>query len=117
MPGLSKGSNRPSVGARATLVRGTVAAFVLSTAGVVSGYLLQIVLARWMGGAEGYGKFSLGISWARILAFVAGLGFPMAALRFVAQYLEYQDTACLTGFICGGRPSRCRWPPRWRMWY
>ena len=103
MPGLSKGSNRPSAGARATLAQGTAAAFVLSTAGVVIGDLLQIVLPRWMGGAEGYGKFALGISWARILAFVAGLGFPMAALCFMAQYLEHQDTARLTGFICGGR--------------
>ena len=80
------------------LVRGAGAAFALQVAGFGLAYVLQVLLARWMGAAE-YGTYALVIAWVTLLAVVAGLGFPVACLRFLAEYQERQDWPLLRGTL------------------
>ena len=73
-------------------------AFALQLFGKVIGYLLQIVLARWMGPAE-YGLFNYVLAWVAVLAMVGGMGFPEAILRFVPEYRTTKEWGYLRGVV------------------
>lgn len=84
---------------RGILARGAGAAFILNAIGTGIMYASHILLARWMGGESEYGEYALAYSWAQMLGFCAGAGLPIAALRFVPEYLEKQEHGKLAGVI------------------
>src|SRR5262249_57238002 len=59
---------------------------------------VMIVLARWMGASE-FGRYSFAVAWITLLAYVATLGLPGAAVRFVAQYSAAGDWPNVVGLI------------------
>ncbi len=77
-------------------------ALVLNVGGVAVLYVTQMLLARWMGGAEAYGAYSYAFTWSQMVAFIAGLGIPVAAVRFIPQYIEHADHQRLHGFLRSG---------------
>lgn len=82
----------------ATLARGAGVAFAIQVMGTGLKYLLQVLLARWMGAAE-YGAYAYAFTWANLLAVFAGLGLTTGVLRFIPQYLAKRDWARLHGLI------------------
>ena len=73
-------------------------ALIVQMAGVASGYLLHIALARWMGPAE-YGRYSYAMAWIGLLSIATALGLPVCSVRFVAQYRANGQPALLRGAI------------------
>lgn len=82
----------------ARLARGSTQAFAINVAGVVLGFLSQVVLARVLG-AEGYGVFAYVAAWVTALGLLARFGFPTSLLRFVASYQSRQEWGLLQGVI------------------
>jgi len=80
------------------MMRGASSAFILRVSGFALAYVLQVVLARWMGAAE-YGGYTYAISWSYFLSIFGGLGWSIALLRFVPQYSVQGDFARLHGTI------------------
>jgi O-antigen/teichoic acid export membrane protein len=80
------------------LVLGAGSAFAIQLSGTGLGYLTQVLLARWLD-AHDYGAYTYGLTWGTLLAGLACLGFPNAALRFVPQYAAQGDWARLRGFL------------------
>lgn len=83
-----------------TLARGASTALLAQSVGMGIAYLMQVLLARWMGAAE-YGTYEYVITISTVLGFLAGLGLPTVALRFVAEYSTKQDWDHLRGVIWG----------------
>lgn len=75
-------------------------ALVLRITGSALTYLLQILLARWMGSSE-YGIYKYVISWSWLLAIPAGLGFPLTVLRLISEYRVKQKWGLLRGLVRG----------------
>jgi len=75
-----------------------ILALVIQVVGVGLGYLLQFLLARWMGGSE-YGTYASTVAWATAIAALAAFGLPNSVLRFVPEYSALGDLGRLKGFI------------------
>lgn len=84
----------------AKLVRGAGAALTIKILSAGALYGSQVLLARWLGTIE-YGIYEYAIAVGVFLAFVAGLGLPMAVLRFIREYTTREDWAHLRGIIRG----------------
>jgi len=80
------------------LIRGAGIAFVAQSGGAVIGYLVQILLARWLG-ASGYGFYTYLLTWAQILVVIAMLGLDVGILRFIPEYVARQDKEHLGGIL------------------
>ena len=61
-------------------------------------FLSHLVLSRALG-AQSYGIYVIGLSWAMILAIPARLGLDNAALRFATVYREEGRFTTLRGFV------------------
>jgi O-antigen/teichoic acid export membrane protein len=85
---------------RARLFAASAFAARVTNAGL--GFLIQIVLARWMGERE-YGVYSAAWVWFLTIGGVLSLGLPVAALKLVPDYRERGDAAGLRGFLDGAR--------------
>ena len=68
------------------LFRGGLAALVIKISAAGLSYVMFVVLARIMSGAE-YGWYAFGFSLAMFFSFVVALGQPTAILRFWPQYI------------------------------
>ena len=79
---------------------GTV--LVLKVAGTGVGYLLHLVIARWMG-ADVYGGYLFAMSWALLLAKGGDLGLSSAAVRLVPEYRTTDQWTRLRGFLTSSR--------------
>ncbi len=100
MPFLQALRSRLGSGDLGTLIlRGAGAAFVVQVAGGGLKYLLWVLFARWMGGAEQFGSFVYAVNWAFLLALPAGLGLTVAVLRFVPGYLERGEGGLLRALV------------------
>jgi O-antigen/teichoic acid export membrane protein len=81
-----------------------VAIFLMRVASAALLFLVQILLARWLGAAE-YGVYAA--LWTTVL--VAGglshLGLSMAAIRLVPQYTAEKSSGLLRGFLIGARAA------------
>lgn len=77
-------------------------AFGVRVASAAIAYIAQIVLARWMGTFE-YGIYVFVWTWVLILGSISGLGFGVAAGRFVPEHQEKRETDLLRGFLLGSR--------------
>jgi O-antigen/teichoic acid export membrane protein len=64
-------------------------------------YASIIALARWMGAPE-YGAFAYVIAWVAFLAMPAGLGIPVASVRFLSEYSARQSTSLIRGMLSRG---------------
>src|SRR5262249_5358300 len=85
-------------GGFAGIVRGAGLALAIRVLAGALGYAVMIALARWMGAPE-FGRYSFAVAWITLLAYVATLGLPGAAVRFVAQYSAAADWPHLVGLI------------------
>ena len=83
-----------------TLAKDAGVALIIQVGGLFLTYLLQVVLARWMGRAE-YGIYEYVIAWSLLLAIPAGLGLPRAVLRTISQYRIKQEWGLLRGVVRG----------------
>jgi O-antigen/teichoic acid export membrane protein len=79
---------------------GTV--LVLKVVGTGVGYLLHLVIARWMG-ADIYGGYVFAMSWALLLAKAGDLGLSSAAVRLVPEYTTTGQWSRLRGFLTSSR--------------
>lgn len=61
-------------------------------------YVVQLLLARWIGDEE-LGRYITGFSWCLVITNFAVMGFPPAALRFVAQARAVDDAATIRGYM------------------
>lgn len=84
----------------ATLIRGTSAALIIQTSGAGIAYLMQVLLARWMGANE-YGIYDYVMTLGTVLALLAGLGVSGVVLRFVPEYIVKQNWGLLRGLVIG----------------
>jgi O-antigen/teichoic acid export membrane protein len=84
--------------------RTALLAFAIRVASAAIAYLSQIVLARWMG-VHDYGIYVFVWTLVLFLGNVAGLGFSVASLRFVAEHLEGKQFGLLRGYLMASRAS------------
>ncbi|MGH7838725.1 MAG: lipopolysaccharide biosynthesis protein [Candidatus Binataceae bacterium] len=88
--------------ARKALFSGAATVLVIQGSGYSSRYLMQVLLARWIG-STGYGDYSYALALAQVLAVVAGLGLPVAVIRFIPAYRAHGATALMHGLMTRGR--------------
>ncbi|HHK75149.1 MAG TPA: GNAT family N-acetyltransferase [Rhizobiales bacterium] len=89
-------------GGRGSLVQGAMLAFVIRVASAALAFLLQVLLARWMGAYE-FGLFAYVWVWVIVLGTLTPLGLNSAVLRFVPQYLKHNEHGKLRGVLFTGR--------------
>ncbi len=77
-------------------------AFMVRVASAALLYVMQIVLARWMGSFE-YGIYGFVWTWVLILGGLAPLGLNIAAIRLVPEYSERKEYSLLRGLVFGSR--------------
>jgi len=58
----------------------------------------QIVLARCMA-VDQFGVYIIVVAWTAIIATMAGIGMPLAAIRFLPSYRAAEDPSRLHGFV------------------
>lgn len=92
-----------AAGTERTIVqRDAILAFSVRIASAGILYLSQIVLARWMGGAE-YGIYVSVWTWVLVLGGLSHLGFNMAMIRLLPEYQEQGRLDLHRGLVRGGR--------------
>jgi O-antigen/teichoic acid export membrane protein len=91
------GSNEAFVTKR---LAGTI--FAIRVASAALAYLAQILLARWMGGAE-YGTYVYVWTWVLLLGSVMDLGISTSAQKIIPEYRARDEQALLRGFLTGSR--------------
>jgi O-antigen/teichoic acid export membrane protein len=84
------------------LTRNATLIFAARVTGAVTVFLTQVLLARWAGPQE-LGVYVYGFAWCVLLATMAGLGFPVAAFRFLGRALAHGQQGSVRGFIRRGR--------------
>ena len=89
-------------GGRASLGYGALLAFVIRVASAGLAFLLQVLLARWMGAYE-FGLFAYVWVWVIVLGTLTPLGLNSAVLRFAPQYTRHGEQDKLRGFLFAGR--------------
>ena len=82
------------------LARDTGVALIIQVGGVSLTYLLQVVLARWMGKTE-YGIYEYVMAWSLLLGIFAGLGLARTNLRLISEYRVREDWGRLRGLFKG----------------
>jgi O-antigen/teichoic acid export membrane protein len=78
------------------------AAFLIRVVSALVAFLLQIVLARWLGGFQ-FGVYVYAWTWVLLLGGMVDLGLGSAAQRFIPEYVERKQFALLRGFLRGSR--------------
>lgn len=89
-------------GEHAAAQRMAGAAFMIRIAGAVVIFLSQILLARWMGGAE-FGIYIYAWTWLQMIADIVHLGLPLTAQRMIPEYTQRKQMDWLRGFVFGSR--------------
>jgi O-antigen/teichoic acid export membrane protein len=78
------------------------AAFVIRVAGAAVIFASQILLARWMGGAE-FGIYVYAWTWLQMIGDIIHLGLPLTAQRTIPEYTQRGELDRLRGFLIGSR--------------
>jgi len=89
-------------GERQRTQRDALTVFGVRCASAMLLYIVQIVLARWMGSFE-YGIYVFVWTWVLVLGGLADLGLGVATIRFISRYREGAQPALLRGLIRGTR--------------
>ena len=79
---------------------GAAFAIRVVSAGIV--FILQVLLARWMGSAE-FGTYVYVWTWLLMLGDIVHLGMPLTAQRFVPEYRQAGRLDLLRGYLSGSR--------------
>ena len=87
-------------GLLASLFQKAAIALLIQILGIAVAYLMQVLLARWMGAVQ-YGIYEYVISIGTFLGFLAGLGLPNCLLRFIPKYSIQEDWGKLRGIVWG----------------
>ncbi|MEN8259678.1 MAG: polysaccharide biosynthesis C-terminal domain-containing protein [Pseudomonadota bacterium] len=82
----------------ARVLGGSALFFVGRIAGAVATYVVQILLARWIGRHE-LGEYVEAFAWCLILSDVALFGFPFAGLRFIGEDIVAGNRGRIRGFV------------------
>ena len=83
-----------------SLLRGTAIALGLQLSGIAISYIMQVLLARWMGATQ-YGVYDYALGIGTFLGFLACLGLPNSLLRFIPEYTVKEDWGKLRGIVWG----------------
>jgi len=95
---LSRGaSDEASVTNR---LAGTVFIIRVLSAGLA--YVSQVLLARWMGGAD-YGVYVYVWTWVLLLGSMMDFGIAVSAQKLIPEYRAASQYALLRGFLAGSR--------------
>jgi O-antigen/teichoic acid export membrane protein len=86
----------------ATTRRLAGAIFVIRVLSAMLAYLVQILLARWMGGAD-YGTYVYVWTWVLLLGSMMDLGISASAQKLIPEYRTNGKHALLRGFLSGSR--------------
>src|SRR5262252_2322782 len=76
--------------------------FVIRVLSAALAYLSQILLARWMGGAD-YGIYVYVWTWVLLLGSMLDFGLASSAQKIIPDYRTRGEQALLRGFLSGGR--------------
>ncbi len=91
------GSSEASVTKR---LAGTI--FIIRVLSAALAYLSQILLARWMGGAD-YGVYVYVWTWVLLLGSMMDFGISASAQKIIPEYRTRSEHALLRGFLSGSR--------------
>ena len=78
------------------------AAFLIRVGSAALAYVVQVLLARWMGSYE-FGVFAYVWTWVLILGSAVDLGLSTASQRFIPDYVERGTRGLLRGYVYGSR--------------
>src|ERR1700755_3602050 len=95
--GLLGGAGEASLTRR---LAGTI--FVIRVFSAALAYLSQILLARWMGGAD-YGIYVYVWTWVLLLGSMLDFGISSSAQKIIPEYRTRGEHALLRGFLSGSR--------------
>ncbi len=87
---------------RALAQRNALLAFAVRVASAAVLYLMQVVLARWMGGFE-YGIYVFIWTWILVLGGLSGVGLNMVSIRMLPEYRERGELDLFRGIFAGGQ--------------
>ncbi|MGH6777968.1 MAG: oligosaccharide flippase family protein [Bradyrhizobium sp.] len=76
--------------------------FVIRVVSAALAYLLQIFLARWMGGSD-YGIYVYVWTWVLLIGSLMDFGISASAQKIIPEYRTRGDHALLRGFLSGSR--------------
>jgi O-antigen/teichoic acid export membrane protein len=76
--------------------------FIIRVASAALAYFSQIVLARWMGGAD-YGVYVYVWTWVLLLGSMMDFGTSASAQKIIPEYRTRSEHALLRGFLFGSR--------------
>jgi O-antigen/teichoic acid export membrane protein len=85
-----------------TLLQGSAIAMLVTVAAQGLGFLLQMLLARWLGDVQ-FGFYSYAMAWLAVGLILGKAGYDTALVRFVAEYAATDDRASLSRVITHGR--------------
>jgi len=77
-------------------------AFLIRVASAVLVYLIQVLLARWMGEFQ-FGIYVYVWTWVLLVGALVDFGLASAAQRFIPEYLGLRAFTLLRGFLSGSR--------------
>ena len=95
----------PRGGLGRRLAGGALTTFALKLGGTGLAFLLQVSVARALGGPERFGTYALALAWANVLVLLGKRGLDTASLRFLP---ELRGPSALGRRIAYKRASR-RW--------
>lgn len=79
---------------------GAVFAIRVISAGLA--YVVQILLARWMGGSD-YGVYVYVWTWVLLFGSILDFGIAIGAQKLIPEYRAHGDLDALRGFLSGSR--------------
>ena len=94
---LTGGSSEASLTRR---LAGTI--FIIRVLSAALAYLLQILLARWMGGSD-YGIYVYVWTWVLLLGSMMDFGISASAQKIIPEYRTSGEHGLLRGFLSGSR--------------
>jgi O-antigen/teichoic acid export membrane protein len=77
-------------------------AFLIRIASALLVYVIQVLLARWMGEFQ-FGIYVYVWTWVLLVGALVDFGLASAAQRFIPEYLGLRAFALLRGFLSGSR--------------
>src|SRR5262249_62122790 len=77
-------------------------AFLIRVASAVLVYLIQVLMARWMGEFQ-FGIYVYVWTWVLLVGALVDLGLSSAAQRFIPEYLGLRAFGMLRGFLSSRR--------------
>lgn len=82
---------------KSLVFRGSAAAFIIKALSTGIAFVLQVLLARWLG-VDVYGEYIYALTWVNLFTLVGQGGFQNAGKKYVSIYKDEKPTL-LKGFI------------------